>query len=133
MTARRKILIVDDDDAFRRGLGLLLTSWGHAVVQAADGYYAVYLARNQQPDAVILDLGLPGGDGASVLERYVKNLQLSTIPVIVLSGQDPHLARQAVANYGVVAVLGKPADPEALAAALADAFARSGPAPSPVA
>jgi DNA-binding response OmpR family regulator len=121
-----KILIVEDDDDMRRGLGLRLISWGYSVVQASDGYYAMDVARREMPDAVLLDLGLPGGDGISVLERYAKNLQLSTIPVIVLTGRDTFAIESTVREYNVRAFLRKPVDNDELARALAQATGAAG-------
>jgi DNA-binding response OmpR family regulator len=54
---------------------------------AADGVAGIAEARKHMPDLVILDLGLPGGDGFSVLERLKANEKLSSIPVMVLSGR----------------------------------------------
>jgi DNA-binding response OmpR family regulator len=121
----KKVLIVEDDDDQRRGLGLRLISWGYAVVQASDGYYAMDVARREMPDAVLLDIGLPGGDGISVLERYAINLQLSTIPVIVVTGRDWFDVEPLVRQYHVAAVLHKPVDNDELERALADALVRT--------
>jgi CheY-like chemotaxis protein len=119
----KKVLIVDDDDDLRRGLGLRLVSMGYRVVQASDGYYAVDVARREMPDVIVLDLGLPGGDGATVLDRYANSLELSTIPVIILSGREPITTEPIARQYNVVAFLAKPVDNGALAQALDDAAA----------
>ena len=119
----KKVLIVDDDDDLRRALGLRLVSMGYDVVQASDGYYAVDVARREAPDVVLLDIGLPGGDGISVIERYEKSLHLSTTPVIVLTGRDRLLTEPVVRQHNVVAFLSKPVGNDALAQALNDALA----------
>lgn len=119
---RRKVLIVEDDRDLRQGLTLRLVSWGYDVVQAEDGFFAVSVARNEQPDVVLLDIGLPGSDGLSVLERYAKLPMLSGTPVVVLTGRDPHVTERAVRRYNVSAFLSKPADNDRLHAALVAAI-----------
>jgi two-component system KDP operon response regulator KdpE len=86
--AQQKILVVDDDPDVRLGLQLRLNANHYDVICAADGVASIAEARKHMPDLVILDLGLPAGDGFSVLERLKANEQLSSIPVIVLSGRD---------------------------------------------
>lgn len=105
-----KILIVEDDDDLRRGLTLRLKATGYDVVGARDGVEAISMARREKPDVVLLDLGLPGGDGITVLERYANLTALSGIPVVVLTGRDPLVAEPATRPFHVAAFLQKPAD-----------------------
>jgi DNA-binding response OmpR family regulator len=86
--SQKKILVVDDDPEMRLGLQLRLTANHYDVIFAADGVASIAEARKHSPDLMILDLGLPAGDGFSVLERMKVNESLSSIPVIVLSGRD---------------------------------------------
>jgi CheY-like chemotaxis protein len=65
----KKILIVDDDEHLLLGLAAKLKAKGYAVVSAMDGVAAVAVARQESPDLILLDLGLPAGDGFLVLER----------------------------------------------------------------
>src|ERR1700683_2698 len=85
---QKKILVVDDDPDVRLGLQLRLTANHYDVIFAADGVASIAEARKHMPDLMILDLGLPAGDGFRVLERLKVNEKLSSIPVIVLSGRD---------------------------------------------
>src|SRR6202000_682157 len=85
---KKKILVVDDDPDVRLGLQLRLNANHYDVICAADGVASIAEARKHMPDLMILDLGLPAGDGFSVLERLKVNEKLSLIPVIVLSGRD---------------------------------------------
>ena len=55
------------------------------------------MAQKERPDLIILDLGLPAGDGFVVLERLQQNANLSCIPVIVLTARDPQSSREAIA------------------------------------
>ena len=82
------VLIVDDDPDVRLGLQVRLAANDYQLFFAADGVTSIAEARKQNPDLIILDLGLPAGDGFSVLERLKVNEKLSLIPVIVLSGRD---------------------------------------------
>jgi DNA-binding response OmpR family regulator len=69
----KKILIVDDDPHLLLGLTPRVQANNYSVVTAADAIGAIAVARKEAPDLIILDLGLPGGDGFVVLER-MKNL-----------------------------------------------------------
>jgi DNA-binding response OmpR family regulator len=86
--SQKKILVVDDDPDVRLGLKVRLNANHYDVIFAADGVASIAEARKHMPDLMILDLGLPAGDGFSVLERLKANDKLSSIPVIVLSGRD---------------------------------------------
>jgi CheY-like chemotaxis protein len=119
----KTVLIVEDDNDLRRGLGLRLRSFGYRVAEAGDGYAAVSVARELQPDVVLLDIGLPAGDGITVLDRYSQLMQLAGIPVVVLSGRDPFVTEPLLRKYGVSAFLRKPVDNDELRDALATALA----------
>jgi two-component system KDP operon response regulator KdpE len=102
----KKILIVDDDKHLVLALGARLKANGYSVVSAGDGISAIAMARTEKPDLVILDLGLPAGDGFSVLER-MKGLT-ETTPTIVLSARDPSGNRSRALAGGAVAYFQKP-------------------------
>jgi DNA-binding response OmpR family regulator len=84
----KKILVVDDDPEVRLELQIRLAANQYQLFFAADGVTSIAEARKQNPDLIILDLGLPAGDGFSVLERLKVSEKLSLIPVIVLSARD---------------------------------------------
>jgi DNA-binding response OmpR family regulator len=67
--SQKKILIVDDDPEVRLSLQVRLKVNNYDVVFAGDGVAGIAEARKHLPDVIILDLGLPAGDGFSVLER----------------------------------------------------------------
>ena len=116
--SKAKVLIVEDDDNLRRGLTWRLHASGYEIVQATDGVAAISVARHERPDVVLLDLGLPAGDGLVVLERYANLPDLSTIPVVVLTGRDPRIAEPATRKFHVAAFLQKPADNKDLVEAI---------------
>jgi DNA-binding response OmpR family regulator len=102
------ILIVDDDPDMRQSLQVRLKANGYGVHCAEDGVGAISEARKHMPDLIVLDLGLPAGDGFVVLERLKTNPNLSSIPVIVLSGRDRRANQERALNAGVTAFLQKP-------------------------
>jgi DNA-binding response OmpR family regulator len=106
----KKILIVDDDEHLLIGLAAKLKASGYAVVSALDGVAAVAVARQEAPDLILLDLGLPAGDGFLVLERLRAMTELVTTPVIVLSARDPAGNKLRSLQAGAVAFLQKPPD-----------------------
>ena len=109
MTAK-KILIVDDDEPLLRGLSAKLAANGYTVVTAVDAVAAVAQARKELPDLILLDLGLPAGDGFLVLERLRAMPNLASTPVIVLSARDPANNRERSLQAGAVAYFQKPPD-----------------------
>jgi DNA-binding response OmpR family regulator len=113
-STKSKILVVEDDDDLRQGLARRLTASGYDVVLAADGLTAVSAARTERPDLVLLDIGLPGGSGLTVLHRYSDSAALMFTPVVVLTGRDPIAIETDVRKYGVAGFLTKPADNDEL-------------------
>lgn len=96
----------------------MLKTAGFDAVAATDGTSAVSTARNEQPDLILLDLGLPAGDGPVVLERLQHLIPTATIPVSVLSGRDPAANREPAPAAAAVACLEKPADRDKLVQAI---------------
>ena len=105
---QKKILVVDDDPDLRLGLEQRLVANHYDVISAGDGVASISEARKHMPDLMILDLGLPAGDGFSVLERLKANVKLSSIPVIVLSGRDRVGNRDRALKAGAKTFLQKP-------------------------
>ena len=123
MPPRKKILIVDDDQDLVVGLAVRLRkAGGYDVSMASDGLGAVTKAQRERPDLIILDLGLPAGDGFSVLERLKTLMHTALNPVIVLSARDPGEAQDAVLRMGAEAFFQKPADNDQLLAAIRKAL-----------
>jgi two-component system KDP operon response regulator KdpE len=110
MASTPKILIVDDDPDLRQALRLRLRANHFDTVNAADGYSAIAQAYKEHPDLIILDLGLPAGDGFVVLDRLHRDDKLSSIPVIVLTASDPESTEQQVFDAGASSFFQKPAD-----------------------
>lgn len=113
-----RILIVEDDADTRQALQLRLRAVGYQTLVAADGTMAIQTARRERPDLVLLDLGLPGGDGFTVLRSLKQLAPLAGIPVIVFSARDPAVYRERALQAGAEAFLPKPLDNAELLAAL---------------
>jgi CheY-like chemotaxis protein len=118
----QKILVVDDDKDIQRLLALRLGSAGYETAFASDGITAISAARQEAPDLIVLDLGLPAGDGFSVLERLQALPQLASIPVIVLTARESPETRARALEAGVERFVSKPFESEALLEAIAAAL-----------
>ncbi|MEY4328062.1 MAG: hypothetical protein RIR71_732 [Actinomycetota bacterium] len=79
-----KILVVDDDDALREMVGLVLNAAGYETVFAADGLSAVEVFKNENPDLVLLDIMLPGQSGIEVCKQL---RVLSGTPIVMLTAK----------------------------------------------
>ena len=121
---RKKILVIDDDADLRNPLGVRLEKCGYEVVFAADAVVSVTAARRQHPDLIVLDLGLPGGDGYKVLERLRVNEELWDIPVMVFSGFPREEAEEKSIRAGAVRFLPKSASSEELIGVIGNMLAR---------
>jgi DNA-binding response OmpR family regulator len=108
--ATQKILIVDDDPDIRQALRLRLRANHYETVNACDGYSAIAQAYKEHPNLIILDLGLPAGDGFVVLDRLREDDRLSAIPVVVLTARDPQSNERRALESGAAAFFQKPAD-----------------------
>ena len=109
----KKVLIIEDDADIRRLIDLRLKSQ-YATAWASDAVTAVMVARRESPDAIVLDLGLPGGDGFVVMERLRSLAQLAHVPVIVVTARDPSTSRDRALEAGAADFLEKPIDADAL-------------------
>ena len=120
----KKILVIDDDADMRNLLGVRLEKCGYEVVFAADAVVSVTAARRQHPDLIVLDLGLPGGDGYKVLERLRVNDELEDIPVMVFSGLPPEEAEEKSIRAGAARFVPKSASSEELIGVIGNLLAR---------
>jgi DNA-binding response OmpR family regulator len=106
----KKILIVDDDPDVRQGLNVRLKANHYDTFFAGDALSSMTEARKHEPDLIILDLGLPAGDGFLVMERLKSIPALAVIPIIVVSARDVLANKERALKAGAKAYLQKPVD-----------------------
>ena len=115
-----KLLVVDDEQSICWGLTRLGESLGHEVVAASSAEQAFHEVERQRPDAVILDVRLPGMDGLTAIERFQK--QLGSVPIIVITAYgDLRTAVEAV-RRGAFDYIAKPFDVDKVKVALVRAL-----------
>ena len=85
MTASQQVLVVDDDQDIARGTDLRLRSAGYKTLCAHSGERGLSLAAKEHPDAIVLDVRMPGMDGLTVLSRLREREDTRRIPVVMLS------------------------------------------------
>ena len=113
----RKILIIDDEDDIREVAALSLESVaGWEVVAASSGTLGLVRAAEDQPDAILLDVMMPGMDGPTTFRELRKNPVTAHIPVLLLTAKVQSTDQRRFADLGVEAVLFKPFDPLTLSA-----------------
>ena len=115
MESRKTILICDDEPALRELVRAALDD-GYRFAEASDGLVALELARELEPDAVILDLMLPRLGGLEVLAQLQADAQLARVPVLVITAWNE--TREDVLAAGATEFVTKPFDPDTLKAAV---------------
>ena len=120
--ARRRVLIIEDNDDARRMLRHVLHRAGHEVHEAAEGTDGLARALALAPDAVIVDIGLPGLDGYAIARR-LRETGSPGMLLVAISGYGQDGDRQRSREAGFDVHLTKPIDPLVLDALLAQAGA----------
>lgn len=106
----RKVLLVEDDKDSVRAMAVRLKAYGYQLAVAHDAISAISTARKEKPDVIVLDLGLPGGDGFVVMQRLKSNVDLMLVPIVVVSARDPLSNESRALEAGAEAFLQKPVD-----------------------
>ena len=110
-----KILVIDDDARDRGLLVAVLEERGYEVISADNGGAGLMLCHRRTPDAVVLDLNMPGIDGRTIL-RQLRILH-PTLPVVVFSGRTEEV-EQEMLNQGATAFIQKAFSLDQLGSAL---------------
>jgi DNA-binding response OmpR family regulator len=118
----KRILIVEDDPDVRHGMHVRLKANSYDTFFAADAVSCMSEAQKHKLDLIILDLGLPAGDGFVVMERLKEIPALSEIPIVVVSGRDVRANRDRAIKAGAKAFLQKPVDNAQLLAVIQKAL-----------
>jgi len=114
-----KVLIVDDEPDIRRIARLsLVRLGGMEVIEAGDGDEGLRQARDERPDAILLDVMMPGRDGPNTLAALQSDPGTAAIPVVFLTAKAMPAELGRLRSLGAVGVLTKPFDPMTLAADL---------------
>jgi DNA-binding response OmpR family regulator len=119
------ILVVDDEANIRELVTVYFTSAGFEVRQAADGPAGLRSALDDPPDLVLLDIMLPGMDGAAVCKAL---RETSSVPVIMLTARDSDLDKVALLEAGADDFVTKPFSPPELVARARAVLRRTGSA-----
>jgi len=109
-TSKGTVLAVDDDPAILEAMVISLGGLGYDVWQAGDGESALVLAREQQPDVILLDLILPAMDGYSVCRQLKGDADTQLIPIVFLTGHGSREARLKGLEAGANDFLNKPCE-----------------------
>jgi two-component system cell cycle response regulator len=112
------ILIVDDDPVAREALEALLSNRGYQMVSAANGFEGLARAAEYTPDAILLDVMMPGMNGFEVCKRLRADARLAEVPIIMLTALDDRDARLLGLHAGADDFISKPFDSLELAARL---------------
>lgn len=113
-----RVLIVDDSPTEMYKLTGMLEKHGHEVLKAANGGDGVALARQEKPDAVLMDIVMPGLNGFQATRQLTKDKETEHIPVIIITTKDQETDKVWGTRQGAKDYLTKPVDEETLIATL---------------
>jgi twitching motility two-component system response regulator PilH len=105
-----RILIVDDSPTEMYKLAAMLEKNGHEVYKAENGADGVALAKQEQPDAVLMDIVMPGLNGFQATRQLTKSAETQHIPVIIVTTKDQETDRVWGKRQGAKDYLTKPID-----------------------
>ena len=112
------ILLVDDDRDIVRALSIRLRAAGYDIATAHDGLAGVVAAESKQPDAIVLDIRMPGMDGLNALARLRAQDSTRHIPALILTANVDETVRSKAFDLGTRYFLEKPCDPNELLKAI---------------
>ena len=116
----RRVLIIDDEDDIREVAALSLESVaGWEIATANSGAAGIERAKEFKPDAILMDVMMPGMDGPTTFRAMQQIPEVAQIPVLLLTAKVQGVDQRRFADLGVVAVLFKPFDPMTLAQQIA--------------
>jgi len=112
----RRILIIDDEDDIREVAALSLEATaGWEILTACSGAEGIDIAIVEQPDAILMDVMMPGVDGPTTFARMQQTPAISQIPVLLLTAKVQGVDQRRFAGLGLAGILFKPFDPITLA------------------
>ena len=108
MDAKKKILIIDDEEDIQKLLKIRLEQDSFTVITAGDGASGAKMAEQEIPNLILLDIMMPNVDGYSCLKEIRKNQKTKNIPVIMLSGKEEEKVRDLFAFQKIDGYVEKP-------------------------
>ena len=108
MDAKKKILIIDDEEDIQKLLKIRLEQDSFTVITAGDGASGAKMAEQEIPNLILLDIMMPNVDGYSCLKEIRKNQKTKDIPVIMLSGKEEEKVRDLFAFQKINGYVEKP-------------------------
>jgi DNA-binding response OmpR family regulator len=120
------VLVADDDPVIVRLLDLNFRLGGFRVSSATRGDLAVDRALADEPDAIVLDVTMPGIDGYEVCRRLRDEHGMAEVPIVMLTAHAQDEDRDRGYALGIVAYVTKPFDPQDLVTTVRDALPRDG-------
>jgi len=115
-----RVLIVDDSPTEVYKLAAMLEKNGHEVYKAENGADGVALAKKELPDAILMDIVMPGLNGFQATRQLTKDPETSHIPVIIVTTKDQETDKVWGKRQGAKGYLTKPVEEAVLVRALAD-------------
>jgi DNA-binding response OmpR family regulator len=113
-------VLVCDDEPVLRALVRASLERDYEILEARDGTAVLRLARDRQPDLIVLDMMMPGKSGLDVLAELRTEPRLTRTPVVMLTARAQVADREAAADAGADRYLAKPFSPAELVAAIAE-------------
>ena len=105
-----KILIIEDDPSFLRAISHIVEKEGYDVTYASNGMSGLRMAKEENPDLLILDIMLPGLDGFEICARLRNEPQTARLPIIMLSAKGQEADKTTGLQVGANEYLTKPVD-----------------------
>jgi DNA-binding NarL/FixJ family response regulator len=126
MTAKKKVLIIEDQAPMRRNIALLLEMEGYEVASAADGIAGIDAARREHPDVIVCDVMMPELDGYGVVQTLRGDPEFAATPFIFLTAKGDRADIRLGMNFGADDYLTKPVVRDDLLAAIEARLVRAG-------
>jgi two-component system, OmpR family, phosphate regulon response regulator PhoB len=108
---KRRVLLADDDPALRRLIGTTLGSQDFDLLQAVDGEEALYIARQQRPELVLLDVNMPKLDGFEVCRNLKSDPATAAMKIVILTARGADADRARAREAGADEYFIKPFSP----------------------
>jgi CheY-like chemotaxis protein len=121
----RRILIIDDEADIREATQMCLEIIGEwDVIVASSGYEGLLKAAAEKPDAILLDVMMPGMDGLTTMKKLRENAATAKIPIILFTAKAQSVEQRQFSQLDIAALITKPYDPYSLSDQIVQALAR---------